>query len=80
MAIYEEVNNRKVNDSYIVQSYNLSINQSVKIIIEIKTMDKSSINVFEVKVAIKEITFKISAGDVFNEFLYLGDERGNIYK
>lgn len=28
------------------------------------------------KVAIKEIPFKISAGDVFNEFLYLGDEKG----
>jgi hypothetical protein len=36
-------------------------------------MDKSSINVFEVKIAIKEMAFKISAGEVFNEFLYLGD-------
>jgi hypothetical protein len=41
-------------------------------------MDKSSINVFEVKMAIKELSFKISAGDVFNEFLYLGDEKGTI--
>jgi len=32
-----------------------------------------------VKVAIKEIPFKISAGDVFNEFLYLGDEKGTMY-
>lgn len=39
-------------------------------------MDKASINVFEVKTAIKEIPYKISAGDVFNEFLYLGDEKG----
>jgi hypothetical protein len=39
-------------------------------------MDKSSINVFEVKIAIKELLFKISAGEVFNEFLYLGDEKG----
>ena len=36
-------------------------------------MDKASINVFEVKTAIKEIPYKISAADVFNEFLYLGD-------
>lgn len=28
--------------------------------------------------AIKELSFKISAGDVFNEFLYLGDEKGTI--
>lgn len=39
-------------------------------------MDKSSINVFEVKIAIKEVPCKISASDVFNEFLYLGDEKG----
>ncbi len=39
-------------------------------------MDKSSINVFEVKIAIKEVSCKISAADVFNEFLYLGDEKG----
>jgi hypothetical protein len=40
-------------------------------------MDKASINVFEVKTAIKEISYKISAADVFNEFLYIGDEKGN---
>ena len=36
-------------------------------------MDKGTINVFEVKVVRKDIGFKISAADVFNEFLYLGD-------
>jgi len=29
-------------------------------------MDKSSINIFEVKIAIKDLPFKISAADVFN--------------
>lgn len=42
-------------------------------------MDKSSINVFEVKPVRKDIGFKISAADVFNEFLYIGDEKGNIH-
>lgn len=43
-------------------------------------MDKgSSINVFEVKVVRKDIGFKISAADVFNNFLYLGDEKGFVH-
>lgn len=42
-------------------------------------MDKGSINVFEVKLVRKDIGFKISAADVFNQFLYLGDEKGNIH-
>lgn len=42
-------------------------------------MEKGAVNVFEVKVARKDIGFKISAADVFNEFLYLGDEKGNIH-
>ena len=45
-----------------------------------KVMDKGgSINVFEVKVVRKDIGFKISAADVFNEFLYLGDEKGFVH-
>ena len=42
-------------------------------------MDKGTINIFEVKVVRKDIGFKISAADVLNEFLYLGDEKGNIH-
>ena len=42
-------------------------------------MDKNLINVFEVKPIKKEFGFKISAADVFNEFLYLGDEKGNLH-
>ena len=42
-------------------------------------MDKNLINVFEVRPIRKDFGFKISAADVFNEFLYLGDEKGNIH-
>ena len=40
-------------------------------------MDKGSINIFEVKIAKKDISYKISAAEVYNDFLYLGDEKGN---
>lgn len=39
-------------------------------------MDKGSINIFEVKTAKKDIPYKISAAEVYNDFLYLGDEKG----
>ena len=39
--------------------------------------DKNSpIQVFEVKPIRKEFNFKITAADVLNDFLYLGDEKG----
>lgn len=48
-------------------------------ILLINIMDKTSINVFEVKVVRKDIGFKISAADVMNDRIYLGDEKGFVY-
>lgn len=42
-----------------------------------KGVDKSNaINVYEVKPIRREFNYKFSAADVFNEFLYVGDEKG----
>lgn len=42
-----------------------------------KGLDKNTaLNVYEVKSIKREFNNKISAADVFNEFLYLGDEKG----
>jgi hypothetical protein len=41
-------------------------------------VDKSmAINVFEVKPIKKDFSYKITCADVFNEFLYVGDDKGN---
>jgi len=41
-------------------------------------IDKNShINVFEIKPIRREFNYKLSAADVFNEFLYIGDDKGN---
>jgi hypothetical protein len=42
-------------------------------------IEKSLINVFEMKLVRRDIGFKISAADVYNSFLYLGDEKGSIH-
>lgn len=40
-------------------------------------MDKPApINIFEVKTIRKDFSFKLAAADTFNEFLYVGDEKG----
>jgi len=40
-------------------------------------VDKNSpINVFEIKPIRREFNYKLSAADVFNEFLYIGDDKG----
>lgn len=40
-------------------------------------MDKSSaLNVYEVKQIRRDFNFKFASADVFNEFLYVGDEKG----
>lgn len=42
-------------------------------------IDKNSpLNVFEIKPIRREFNYKLSAADVFNEFLYIGDDKGNI--
>lgn len=41
-------------------------------------LDKNSpINVFEIKPIRREFNYKLSAADVFNDFLYVGDDKGN---
>ncbi len=41
-------------------------------------IDKNSpINVFEIKPIRREFNYKLTAADVFNEFLYIGDDKGN---
>ena len=40
-------------------------------------MEKSSVNVFEIKPVTRDFGYKFSAADVYNEFLYVGDEKGN---
>lgn len=42
-------------------------------------MDKGSINIFEVKITKKDLAYKISAADVYNDILYLGDEKGILF-
>lgn len=41
-------------------------------------LDKNSpVHVFESKTVRRDLGFKITAADVFNDFLYLGDDKGN---
>ena len=40
-------------------------------------VDRSNaLNVYEVKPIRREFNYKFAAADVFNEFLYVGDEKG----
>lgn len=41
-------------------------------------IDKTSgsMNIFEVKPIKRDFGYKITAADVFNEFLYVGDDKG----
>lgn len=42
-------------------------------------LDRNSpIQVFETKTVRKELGFKITAADVYNDFLYLGDDKGKL--
>ena len=42
-------------------------------------VDKNSpVQVFEVKPIRHNFNFKITAADVFNDFLYMGDEKGTM--
>lgn len=38
----------------------------------------SPIQVFETKPIRKDFNYKLSAADVFNEFIYIGDDRGTL--
>ena len=43
-------------------------------------LDRNSpIQVFEVKHIRRDFNYKITSADVFNDFLYIGDEKGTLY-
>jgi hypothetical protein len=39
----------------------------------------SSIKAFEVRKVQREFPYRIASGDYFNDFIYIGDEKGTIF-